>query len=523
MINVTGSMGRQADAERRSFPAQARAYAETLVMVGLITLVGIVAAPRWGTSAIDLLYLLPVLTAASLYGLGPALFAGTLSALAYNFFFTEPVHTFRIHNGSDIVTVAMLFAVAVVTSQLASRMRMQARIAAANAARQSTIAGFAHRLLSRSTPAAIGEVTCEEIASVFDCNAVLVTGTVPEVELLASEPPGVRLGPGDIATASWVLICGEPAGRGAPRLNPAEWLFYPVASKDRTLAALGLARDDGTPAVAEERIPLLMSLLDQTALALERAALEAGMRDVVQLKERDRLRHALLSSVGHDLRTPLTAIVAAAEELRRREKAENSELTKIVETETRRIERYVSNLLDMARIEAGAIRLKTEPVDLIDAVSAAVHDLKSTLERHRVDVRVPPDLPLVGIDAQLLHHGLINLLDNAARYAPAGSMITVSARLEADGIVLSVEDEGPGLPAGAERELFGRFKQLSGSDKKGGAGLGLAIVSGFAEAMGLEVAAANRVGRAGAMFSLRFPASVLIREQDDEAAIEPLG
>jgi two-component system sensor histidine kinase KdpD len=513
-----------AAAERRAFPATVRIYAETVAMVGLITLAGEVVAPHWGNSAIDLLHLLPVLVAASFFGLRPALVAGALSALAYNYFFTEPVHTFRILDPADLIGVVMLLAVAVVTGQLAARMRMQARLAAAHAARQSTIAGFARRLLSCSTPAAIGEVSCGEIAALFGCNTVLVTaGDSDTVEIVAAKPSGNRLTPGDVATACWVLVCGEPAGRGAPRLSPAEWLFYPVVSKDRVLAAFGLACDDGTPAVAEAQVPLLTSLLDQAALALERAALEGAMRDVAQLKERDRLRHALLSSVGHDLRTPLTTIVAAAEELRRSQPEDGSGLTGLIDGEARRLERYVANLLDMARLEAGAIRLKTEPIDLIDSVHAALHDLRAALERHRVEVCVPADLPLVAVDPQLLHHCLINLLDNAARYSPPGLPVRISAEHGPDGVVLRIEDQGPGLPDDAERELFGRFEQIGGSDSKGGAGLGLAIVGGFAEAMGVAAAAANRPDGLGAVFSLHFPAGLLLGERDDEAAIEPHG
>jgi two-component system, OmpR family, sensor histidine kinase KdpD len=177
------------DAEPRSLPRAVRVWVETLLMVGGATGLGLLIAPRWGTAAVDLLYLLPVLAAATLYGLGTGLLAAFASALAYNFFFTAPVHTFRIHSPTDIVTVLTLFAVALVVSKLASGMRAQARIAAANAARNSTIAGFSGRLLSCSEPETIGAVTCGELAALFGCNAVLL-GPAHEAEpaVLAREP-----------------------------------------------------------------------------------------------------------------------------------------------------------------------------------------------------------------------------------------------------------------------------------------------------------------------------------------------
>lgn len=493
-------------AAQAAFPAAARTYAETLAMVAAATGFGLLIAPRWGDSAVDMLYLVPVLAAAGLYGLRQGLAAALASTLAYNFFFTEPLHSLAVDSAADIVTLVMLFALALVVSQLAARMRGQARIAAANAARNATIAGFAGRLLSAAGEEEIGRVTCEELAHLFDANAVMVARDA----IVAGAPDAPGLTPADRAAADWVLANGTSAGRGAPRLNPAEWLFFPVRSGERILAALGLARDDGAPPVPEEHEPLLESLLDQAALALERAVLEGELRDVAALRERDRLRGALLSSVGHDLRTPLTAIIAASAELRRRAKGEEATLAGTIEAESARLEHYIANLLDMARIEAGAVRLKNEPIDLVDAVSAATRDLARGLAGRGLAVTIPPDLPLVRTDPQLLHHILINLIDNAARHG--GGAIGISAQADGGGVTLSVSDAGPGLPAG---DPFGAFARGSGSDRSGGAGLGLAIVAGFAEAMGVGVAAANRADAPGAMFSLRFADMVAIGEGAD--------
>src|SRR6185503_1769553 len=216
-----------------------QSYAVALALVALSTLIGLWIAPRWGTAAVDMIYLPAVLAAAALWGIGPGLFAGIAAALAYNFFFTEPVHTFRINRVGDIVTVVVLLVVALVTSRLAAGIRAQARLAAAHAARNATIAGFAGRLLSSSSEEDIAETACAELRRLFDCNAMLVAG-LPEPNILAAVPPNNRLTPSDLAAAALTLESGEPAGRGTPRTQPAEWQFHAIHSKGSIIAAAGL-------------------------------------------------------------------------------------------------------------------------------------------------------------------------------------------------------------------------------------------------------------------------------------------
>lgn len=234
------------------------------------------------------------------------------------------------------------------------------------------------------------------------------------------------------------------------------------------------------------------------------------MATIAQLKERDRLRAALLSSVSHDLRTPLTTILASLAELKRTDPGD-AVLIESIQTEGERLNRFVANLLDMARIEAGALRLAMEPVDLTDAVASAAHDLRHVLHGHDINLDVSPELPLVRTDPQLFHHCLINLLENAGKYADPDTPITIAARRDREGMTLSVIDRGPGLPPGEEARIFETFARLEGSDRKGGTGLGLAIVKGFAEAMGLSVTAASQDEPRGACFMIRFPESLVVR------------
>jgi two-component system, OmpR family, sensor histidine kinase KdpD len=245
-------------------------YVAAQILVAISTLVALWIGSRWGSAAVEMIYLPAVLASGVWWGFGPAVLAAVTSALAYNFFFTEPLYTFRINSAVDIVDVTILFLVAVVTSQLASAVRKQAHIAEAHASRNATIAGFARRLLSSSSEEEIAQTACQEISTIFDCNAILLSG-LPQPTTIATAPDSPAMTPTDLAAAVHTLQSGEVAGHGSPSLAPAEWLFHPIRSDAAVLAALGLSRDDGSKPVREDQEPLLESLLDQAALALTRA------------------------------------------------------------------------------------------------------------------------------------------------------------------------------------------------------------------------------------------------------------
>lgn len=338
---VTGRGLRHSERDRRL-----AGYAATLLLIAGATLAGLLIASRWGTEPVALLYILPVLVAAVTCGLWPALLAAVVSTLTYNFYFTVPYRTFLIHSPADIVTVTVLFLVAVVTSRLAASLREQTRRADAHAARNATIAGLARRLLSCADEPAIAEVALRELALLFHGYAVLITAD-QEPQIVAALPSGVALTPSDLAAAGLTLATGAPTGRGFDRVALADWQFHPVASDNAVLAAVGLARDDGLPPVPENQRLLLGNLLDQIALALERVRLEGEAREVIALRERDRLRSALLMSIGEDVKPRLNAIAAAARALRRVE-GENRSLATTVASEVTQLGRYVDGLVDLS-------------------------------------------------------------------------------------------------------------------------------------------------------------------------------
>lgn len=338
-----------------------RPYAETLAMVAASTLVGMLVAPRWGNSAVDLLYLPAVLGAAGFYGLAPGILAAIGSALAFNYFFTEPFRTFHIDSPQDVATVIFLFLVALVTSQLAARMQAERQAARKSASRNARIAGLARQLLSCTSDDQIATVACRELGDLFECNAVMMAGT-PELHSVAASPVHSILTPSDLAAAAWAIESGEPTGRGTRSVIVTEWVFYPVRSGTAVLGALGLARDDGARPVPAERLELLGNLLDQVALALERARLEAETQDFARIRDGDRVRSVLLSSIGQDLEPHLTTLSSAAKAIQRGA-TDVKPLASAIGSEVSKLQRYLSNLLelgppgDQAPIQAGDVTI----------------------------------------------------------------------------------------------------------------------------------------------------------------------
>jgi len=317
-----------------------------LLGAAIATIAGLYIGARWGNEPVVLLYIPPVLAVAAFRGLWPSLGAAVASTLAYNYYFTAPLHTLQISNTADVVTVTVLFLVALVTSQLAGKLREQARLAAAHANRNATIAGFARRLLSCASRDEIGAITVSEMARLFQCNAVLMSGE-DNPQMIARAPGTVDLAPSDVAAAANALSHGQATGRGVGRLNLADWQFRPIRSHDKVLAALGMARIDGLSPVSDDQVEMLESLLDQIALALERARLEREARDFAALHERDRMRNSLLASIGTDVKPRLNAISAAAREMRRSGSGEKA-LVASVASEVVKLDRYVDSLVDLS-------------------------------------------------------------------------------------------------------------------------------------------------------------------------------
>lgn len=494
---------------RERSSATPRDYAIAVAGVALTTLLALLLEPIITASAVDMLYLLPVVAVATVFGIRVGLVASLLCALAYNFFFLEPRHTLIIQDPQNLVTIAVLAAVAMVSSRLAGRLRSEATIGARSARENAGIAAFAQQLAVVSDEAATGATICAEVSRMLGVDTIILAGREGALHTIAAVPPRADpLGPVELAAAEWALVHGGPTGRDTTTLNAADWQFHPLKTSLGILAVLGLADPRGCEPVPPDRMTLLATLIGQAALAYERVRLEADIREVTVAGERDRLRAALISSIGDDVRVPLTAVIAAADALD--EGMPDPALLATLRVETRRLGRFLADIVDMTRVEAGALKVLAEPVDLAEAVAAAAHDLRATIDPGRIRLDVPPDLPRVSVDPRLLNHMLVNLIDNAARHGGGSTPITLEGRRLHDGISLAVLDEGPGLAADQAKRIFDGFLHGERRDRGNATGLGLAIVKGLGEAMTIGVSATNRTPEGGARFVLHFPETLLV-------------
>ncbi len=492
----------------------------SLLLISGVTVLGGVLAQHGNDADISMLYLIPVIYAGTRHGLGTGLGTGLAAALAYDFFFVPPFYSFVITDPSHVVSMVILIGAAVVCSQLGGQVRHQARLAQANADRNGALAGFARMLMAINRREDLWWLLAREIGRLLDVRTVVLAPAPPgeggrRLVVKAALPPRDALDLIDGVAARWAFDTSRPSGPGSDSMAVSEWHFHPVCGGNVAHAVLGVGRDDARAPLAPDQAPLLASLLDQAGLALARIAAEEDMLRLGKVQERDRLRAALLSSIGHDLRTPLTTVLGMLRAIHPANEGQRAQLD-TARGEAERLDRFVANLIDMVRIETGGLERVAEPVDLNEAVTAAIDDLRRVLGGHAIVVDVARDLPLVMADPVLLHHCLINLVDNAAKHGRDDGTVTVRARAAGEGLALAVIDEGPGIRSGEEQRVFGMFTRLEGSDRRGGTGLGLAIVKGFAQAMGMEVAAANRTpgddGRArGAVFTLLIPPENLRR------------
>jgi len=496
----------------RSEPVSPLAYAGSAVAVVVALGVGSLIERFIGLQSISLVFLMAVLASAIAWGLWPSLFACMLSVLAFNFFFIPPIYTFTIADPENVIALFFFALVAVVVSNLTAATRRQIVSARARAKTTGELYAFSRKLAGIGTLDDLLWATAYQVSSMLKVRTVLLLsdreGGV--LALASAYPPEDRLDDADMAAARWCWEHNHAAGRGADTLPGGKWLFLPLHTGSGAVGVIGIDRDTPGPLLTPDERRLLDALADQTAVAIERTSLARRLAEARVLAETERLRAALLTSISHDLRTPLASILGTVSSLRsyidKYDAIERDELLATLESEAERLNRFVGNLLDMTRLESGAIELQLDLVDIAEIVGAALERAGSVLARHRVEVEVAPDLPMVRLDAILFEQVLFNLLDNAAKYASPGSRIDLHARRDGDLVVMEVIDEGPGIPPGDLERIFDKFYRVQAQDRRrAGTGLGLAICRGFIEAQGGRIEARNRRDRSGAVLTVRIP------------------
>ncbi len=444
------------------------------------------------------------------YGLLPSLLASVAASLCYNFFFLPPVYTFTITDPTNIAAFFFFMLIAIVVSNVAARVRTQAVAAIGRVRTTESLYAFSRKLAGTATLDDVLWATAYQAALMLKVRVVLLLPEQGVLAVKAGYPPEDELDKADLAAANWAWSNDRPAGRGSDTLPGAKRLFLPMRTGRGPIGVIGIDDDRTGPLLTPDQRRLLDALVDQGALAIERVLLVEDMDRVKRSVESERLRSALLTSISHDLKTPLASVLGAASTMRDLESGlsdiQKRDLLATVIDESERLNRFIANLLDMTKLESGAIVPNTAPHDIGEIVGSALRRAGKILVHHKIALDLAADLPMLELDAVLFEQVLFNLLDNAAKYAPAGTTISIRSRRQSDKVVLQIVDEGEGIPPGELDSVFDKFyRAQKGDHVRPGTGLGLAISRGFVEAMHGTISAGNRGDRSGAVLTIRLP------------------
>jgi two-component system sensor histidine kinase KdpD len=497
-------------------------YLVSFLAVAGALVVGQLIHPWLGIENVDLVLLTAIVAVAVRFGLWPSLLASVAASLGYNFFFMDPLYTFTIADPTNVAAFVFFILMAVLISNVAARVRMQAVAAVGRARTTESLYAFSRKLAGVGTLDDVLWAIAYQTALMLKVRVVLLLPENGTIAVKTGYPPEDLLDEADLAAAKWAWQNDRPAGRGSDTLPGAKRLFLPMRTGRSAIGVVGLDSDKPGPLFTPDERRLLDALIDQSALAIERVHLVEDMDKVKRTVETDRLRSALLTSISHDLKTPLAAVLGSAGTLRdlagRLSDAEKADLLATIIDESERLNRFIANLLDMTRLESGAAVPNASLLDVREIVGSALRRATKILGQHRVELALAGDLPMLELDAVLFEQVLFNLLDNAAKYAPAGSTIRVRAWRDSGTVSLQVEDEGDGIPPDDLERIFDKFYRVEKGDHvRAGTGLGLAISRGFVEAMKGTVVAANRTDRSGALFTIRLPIPVQSKRLDTAA------
>ena len=503
-------------------PFDPRPYAIALVAVAVALGVGEAIQPWFKIENVDLIFLTAVVGVAVRYGLWPSLFASVAASLCYNYFFLPPIYTFTITDPTNVAAFFFFIVIAIVVSNVAARVRTQAIAAIGRARATESLYAFSRKLAGVGTLDDVLWATAYQTALMLKVRVVLLLPENDSIAVKAGYPPEDILDDADLAAAKWAWANNRPAGRGSDTLPGAKRLFMLMRTGRGAIGVVGIDRDKPGPLLTPDERRLLDALIDQSALAIERVHLVEDMDRVKRTVETDRLRSALLTSISHDLKTPLAAVLGSAGTLRdlagKLTEAEKADLLTTIVDESERLNRFIANLLDMTKLESGAIVPNAALHDLGEIVGSALRRANKILAQHHVELELATDLPMIELDAVLFEQVLFNILDNAAKYAPVGTTIRIRSWRDMDSVCLQILDEGEGIPSDDLERIFDKFYRVQKADQVlAGTGLGLGISRGFVEAMHGTITAANRTDRTGAVFTIRLPVPAEPQQLDTAA------
>jgi two-component system sensor histidine kinase KdpD len=485
-----------------------RPYAWSLLASAATTLIALPLLPYFDLANIVMLFLLAVVLVAIQWGRGPAVMAAIVNVAAFDFFFVPPRLSFAVSDVQYLLTFGVLLAVGLITGQLTAGLRYQARIAGHREERARSLYDMARELSSALAETQVCEIADRFMEASFRAKVAVLLPDEHERLRAAEQETGLTPSV-DASIAQWAFDHGEAAGVGTNTLAASPMLYLPLKASVRNRGVIIIEPDNARLLMIPEQRRQLETFVTLIAIALERVHFVTVARDTLLAMESERLRNSLLSALSHDLRTPLTALVGLAETLTLQGHGLSQVQTDIVKAMREQAERMVqlvNNLLDMARLESGQVQLHKDWQSVSELMGTALQARHEALSRHRITVELSPELPLVNCDAVLIEQVLVNLLENAAKYTPEGTRITVTAAATPDKLELTVLDDGPGLPPGLESTVFEKFVRGQKESGVPGVGLGLAICKVIVEAHGGAITAANRPD-GGAQFEFWLPLS----------------
>jgi len=399
---------------------------------------------------------------------------------------------------------------AVIISNMAARLRAQIRATRESVRRTTNLYEFGRKITAAATlDDVLWAVVHHVAATIHGKSLVLMPGELG-LAIAAGYPPEDEIDDKSAGAADWAWMHGKLAGRGSATLPAADWLFLPLKTGRGPVGVLGVQMMEDADMPSPAQLRLLETLADQAAVAIERTTLAADIETARVATERERLRSALLSSLSHDLRTPLVSIMGAATTILSYDEALDSanrrELAQTIQDEAERLNRFVQNLLDMTKLGSGALKPRVDWVELADVVTSAVRRTERLARHHAIRVEIDPNMPLLCLDAVLIEQVFFNLLDNACKYAPPGTAIKVWAMRTAEHIAIEVADQGPGIPPEDREKVFDMFYRVNQADSQpAGTGLGLAICRGIIEAHGGTIHAEPGLHGAGTCIIIHLP------------------
>lgn len=502
-------------------PTQWDRYAWALMTTALCTLVAFAMYPHFELANIVMAYVLGSALAGVRFGRGPAIVAAVANVLAFDFCFVPPRFTFSVADAQYVVTFGVMLAVTILIANLMATVRQQTRVAGARERRTALLYAMSRELAATRGVENMAIVAVRHVAEVFDCHAVVL---LPDANSKLHQPKDTPIEQSfrnaDLSIAQWVLDHGKRAGLGSDTLPAAPGLYLPLSDAQQRLGVLAVLPANRRRVLLPEQRALLDTFAGQLGLAMERARLAEQAEHARVAIETESLRNTLLASISHDLRTPLAVMAGAGSTLADHAsgltEAQRQQLARSIETTARDLTDMVANVLDLMRLESGRVQLKRTWDSVEEIVSSALARLEPRMGNHPVQLALPDDLPVVFVDSSLVLQVFVNLLDNIAKYTPAGTRTTIAAEPIDDAVSVTVEDEGPGLPPGDPSRIFEKFQRGQSEGSVMGVGLGLAICRAIVRAHGGQIHASVRPG-GGARFRFTLPTDES-HESEDRAA-----